>query len=121
MRLQIISGDLKGAHEQLAIFNELQLTMGQSAECCFLNGLLIWKRSFDFEQTIGYFQKAIRVLMRDASMGPSPELFVKFDPTFILELANQYISCCTSGCTGILTVIQNQVCFKSRCPTCKNY
>lgn len=70
IKLQIFSGQIEAAEEQLNIFNELQRSMGASAEIAYLNALLFWKKSQDSTSSLGYLNEALQIQLNKVSLLP---------------------------------------------------
>lgn len=97
LRCQIDLGHYDAAEEQLAIFNQLSNTMGQSAQIAYLNSLLAWKKHGDSYKRLHYLKEAVGIQLQLVnSCNLSADYYVSIDPDFLLEIVKHYMDHCIS-------------------------
>ncbi|KAI8924973.1 hypothetical protein BC831DRAFT_463081 [Entophlyctis helioformis] len=99
IRCQIFAGEYEAAQEQLDIFNELQKSMGRSAEIAYLNSVLVWKKRSDSHKRLQYLKEAVELqLLVVNSKSLSFEYYVDVNPDFLLDIVKDYMEhCVTDG------------------------
>ena len=115
VRCQLFSGELDQAQEQLEIFNELQNSMGRSAEIAFLNSVLSWKRQRDSFKRLKFLKEAVLLQLQVVNSRPlSLEYYVHANPGFLLEIVNDYMEHCIAdgikdsfGIQSVIRIVQD--------------
>jgi tetratricopeptide repeat protein 21B len=110
----IAKNELQSAADELEMFNELQATMGKSAEVMFLNFLLSQKRGGAIEAQMYFLQEALDLqltAMNTASETVEPgkifEFVATIEPQFTIEIAEAFLSIFDSLPRGILILLSN--------------
>jgi hypothetical protein len=64
IRCQLFEANYESAAEQLEFLNEIQLTMGKSAEVAYLMSVLSWYYFKNGEKRIKYLKEAVDILKK---------------------------------------------------------
>eukprot|EP00842_Homolaphlyctis_polyrhiza_P002564 jgi/Hompol1/3308/HPOL_000541-RA len=97
IRCQLLAGEYDAAQEQLDIFNELQKSMGRSAEIAYLNSVLVWKKHGDASRRLTYLKESVELQMQVINSMPLGfEYYVHVNPDFLLDIVKDYMEHCSS-------------------------
>eukprot|EP01065_Artemidia_motanka_P029688 TRINITY_DN35779_c0_g1_i1.p1 TRINITY_DN35779_c0_g1~~TRINITY_DN35779_c0_g1_i1.p1 ORF type:complete len:1373 (+),score=488.22 TRINITY_DN35779_c0_g1_i1:98-4120(+) len=95
IRADLMLGKLDDAEQQLNFLNEIQVSMGRTAELCYLFALLKWRKHKDQEASIKFLKEAVDIHQKDCQGRlPSYDFFEKFNPHFLLQIIREYLQHC---------------------------
>eukprot|EP01062_Namystynia_karyoxenos_P029524 TRINITY_DN22164_c0_g1_i1.p1 TRINITY_DN22164_c0_g1~~TRINITY_DN22164_c0_g1_i1.p1 ORF type:complete len:1333 (+),score=623.83 TRINITY_DN22164_c0_g1_i1:88-4086(+) len=95
IRCDLMLGKLDDAEQQLNFLNEIQVSMGRTAELCYLLALLKWRKHRQQEQSIAHLQEAVEIHEKECrDRLPGYEFFDKFNPHFLLQIIREYLQHC---------------------------
>jgi len=92
---QLMMGKVDEAEQQLEFLNEIQASMGKSAELLFLSALLAWRKRGDLEESIKNLELAITHMVESTKdIVASFEYYAVFNPQLLLDITKEYLQHC---------------------------
>eukprot|EP01006_Ploeotia_vitrea_P056869 TRINITY_DN68132_c2_g2_i2.p1 TRINITY_DN68132_c2_g2~~TRINITY_DN68132_c2_g2_i2.p1 ORF type:complete len:1314 (+),score=179.62 TRINITY_DN68132_c2_g2_i2:92-4033(+) len=100
IKCKLLMGKLSDVEQQLTFLDEIQSTMGRSAELIFLSALLRGRKG-ELNQSIAKLDEAVQ-LMEESIKGMEPcfDFYGKFNPQLLLEIIKEYLQHCPTEPIG---------------------
>eukprot|EP00045_Choanoeca_perplexa_P015875 m.206398 g.206398 ORF g.206398 m.206398 type:complete len:1328 (+) comp17103_c0_seq1:37-4020(+) len=94
---QILVGQLDDAEQQLDFLQEVQTSIGKTAELVYLRALMASKRMQSTPAIVELLDEAVELHLASVTTPSVPaEFFLKLQPDFVLDLAKLYLQYCPS-------------------------
>ena len=91
IKCQILNNQLEDAEQQLEFLNEIQVSIGISAELCYLTSVLEWKKNKNSSKSLTLIQQASELHFDSFKKVPlGYDFYTKLNPDFIIECVNHY-------------------------------
>jgi len=89
-------GDLEEASQQLEFLSVLQETMGRTSQIAFLEALLQWHHHGALKNSLRLLNETVHLHVKNVQTGAGlvfdvMEQFTRFNPDFMLEIAQEYL------------------------------
>ncbi|XP_007494364.1 tetratricopeptide repeat protein 21B isoform X1 [Monodelphis domestica] len=95
IRCQLIEGQLQDADHQLEFLNEIQQTIGKSAELTYLYAVLAMKKHKGQEEVINLLNDVLDIHFSNLQALPlGVQYFERLNPDFLLEIITEYLNFC---------------------------
>ncbi|XP_027722007.1 tetratricopeptide repeat protein 21B isoform X2 [Vombatus ursinus] len=95
IRCQLIEGHLQDADHQLEFLNEIQQSIGKSAELTYLHAVLAMKKHKRQEEVINLLNDVLDTHFANLQTLPlGVQYFEKLNPDFLLEIITEYLNFC---------------------------
>ncbi|XP_001096248.2 tetratricopeptide repeat protein 21B isoform X1 [Macaca mulatta] len=95
IQCQLIEGQLQDADQQLEFLNEIQQSIGKSAELIYLHAVLAMKKNKRQEEVINLLNDVLDTHFSQIEGLPlGIQYFEKLNPDFLLEIVTEYLSFC---------------------------
>uniref|UniRef100_H9G6Q4 Tetratricopeptide repeat protein 21B n=1 Tax=Anolis carolinensis TaxID=28377 RepID=H9G6Q4_ANOCA len=101
IRSQLMEGKLDDVEQQLEFLNEIQQSIGKSAELSYLRAVLALKRHKRQEEVITLLNDVLDIhfsCLRGLPLGV--EYFEKLNPDFLIEIIKEYLNFCPAQPAG---------------------
>ncbi|KAM9033188.1 tetratricopeptide repeat protein 21B [Sarcophilus harrisii] len=95
IRCQLIEGQIQDAGHQLEFLNEIQQSIGKTAELTFLHAVLAMKEHKPQEEVINLLNDVLDTHFSNLQALPfGIQYFEKLNPDFLLEIVTEYLNFC---------------------------
>lgn len=91
IQCRIQSGNLDDAEEQLEFLNEIQISVGKSAELAFLQALIAWRKRHNVEDALNLLNETLTLHITAFKPAVGYDFFIKLNADFMLEIAKEYL------------------------------
>ncbi|KAH0621443.1 hypothetical protein JD844_022770 [Phrynosoma platyrhinos] len=101
IRSQLMEGKLDDVEQQLEFLNEIQQSIGKSAELSYLHAVLAMKRNKRQEEVITLLNDVLDTHFSSLQGLPlGVEYFEKLNPDFLIEIIKEYLNFCPAQPAG---------------------